>query len=245
CLGAVLVSATMRALNSFSFFCRQAGISEKPEDGTRFLALVSPFDYQNQAELRIPKMKYEPQAKEFTEYLIDILPNQIKDKQANLVLFSSYWQMNQVADALEKLFIKKGWALQIQGKESRNEILNKHKTLVQCQKTSVLFGTGSFSEGLDLPGELLENLIITKIPFGVPTSPVEQAHAEYIEHKGGNPFMQITVPEASKKLIQSVGRLLRKERDSGTVIILDRRLISKRYGASLLDSLPPFKRIIE
>ncbi len=245
CLGAVLVSATMRALNSFSFFCRQAGISEKPEDGTRFLALASPFDYQNQAELRIPKMKYEPQAKEFTEYLIDILPNQIKDKQANLVLFSSYWQMNQVADALEKLFIKKGWALQIQGKESRNEILNKHKTLVQCQKTSVLFGTGSFSEGLDLPGELLENLIITKIPFGVPTSPVEQAHAEYIEHKGGNPFMQITVPEASKKLIQSVGRLLRKERDSGTVIILDRRLISKRYGASLLDSLPPFKRIIE
>ncbi|ROV59152.1 ATP-dependent DNA helicase DinG [Vibrio ponticus] len=245
CLGAVLVSATMRALNSFNFFCRQAGISDKAEDGTRFLALASPFDYQNQAELRVPKMKYEPQAKEFTEYLIEILPNQIKDKQANLVLFSSYWQMNQVAEALEKDFIKKGWALQIQGKESRNEILNKHKTLVQCGKTSVLFGTGSFSEGLDLPGELLENLIITKIPFGVPTSPVEQAHAEYIEHKGGNPFMQITVPEASKKLIQSVGRLLRKERDSGTVIILDRRLVTKRYGSALLDSLPPFKRIIE
>ncbi|WP_114766251.1 ATP-dependent DNA helicase DinG [Vibrio rhodolitus] len=245
CLGAVLVSATMRALNSFSFFCRQAGISEKAEDGTRFLALASPFDYQNQAELRVPKMKYEPQAKEFTEYLIEILPNQIKDKQANLVLFSSYWQMNQVADALEAKFIKKGWALQIQGKESRNEILNKHKTLVQCGKTSILFGTGSFSEGLDLPGELLENLIITKIPFGVPTSPVEQAHAEYIEHKGGNPFMQITVPDASKKLIQSVGRLLRKERDSGTVTILDRRLVTKRYGKALLDSLPPFKRVIE
>lgn len=245
CLGAVLVSATMRALNSFSFFCRQAGISEKAEDGTRFLALASPFDYQNHAELRIPKMKYEPQAKEFTEYLIDILPNQIKDKQANLVLFSSYWQMNQVADAVESLFIKKGWTLQVQGKKSRYEILNKHKTLVQCQKTSVLFGTGSFSEGLDLPGELLENLIITKIPFGVPSSPVEQAHAEYIEHKGGNPFMQITVPEASKKLIQSVGRLLRNERDSGTVTILDRRLVTKRYGSSLLDSLPPFKRIIE
>lgn len=245
CLGAVLVSATMRALNSFSFFCRQAGISEKAEDGTRFLALASPFDYQNQAELRVPKMKYEPQAKEFTEYLIEILPNQIKDKQANLVLFSSYWQMNQVADALEAKFIKKGWALQIQGKESRNEILNKHKNLVQCGKTSILFGTGSFSEGLDLPGELLENLIITKIPFGVPTSPVEQAHAEYIEHKGGNPFMQITVPDASKKLIQSVGRLLRKERDSGTVTILDRRLVTKRYGKALLDSLPPFKRAIE
>lgn len=100
-------------------------------------------------------------------------------------------------------------------------------------------------EGLDLPGELLENLVITKIPFGVPTSPVEQAHSEYIEKKGGNPFMQITVPDASKKLIQSVGRLLRKERDSGRVTILDRRLVTKRYGQALIDSLPPFKRKIE
>lgn len=245
CIGAVLTSATMRALNSFSFFCRQAGISEKGEDGVRFLALASPFDYQNQAELYVPKMAYEPQAPQFTEHLIEKLPDLIADKKANLVLFSSYWQMNQVAQALSTDFVKRGWALQVQGKESRSEILKKHKTLVQCQKTSVLFGTGSFSEGLDLPGELLENLIITKIPFAVPTSPVEQAHAEYIESRGGNPFMQITVPEASKKLIQSVGRLLRKERDSGKVIILDRRVITKRYGSALLDSLPPFKRIIE
>lgn len=245
CVGAVLTSATMRALNSFSFFCRQAGISEKPDDGVRFLSLASPFDYQNQAELVVPQMKYEPQAPQFTEYLIDILPNLIEDKKANLVLFSSYWQMSQVAEALSTSFVKKGWALQVQGQESRTEILKKHKTLVQCQKTSILFGTGSFSEGLDLPGELLENLIITKIPFAVPTSPVEQAHAEYIENRGGNPFMQITVPEASKKLIQSVGRLLRKERDSGKVIILDRRVVTKRYGSALLDSLPPFKRVIE
>ncbi|TFH92815.1 ATP-dependent DNA helicase DinG [Vibrio ouci] len=245
CVGAVLTSATMRALNSFSFFCRQAGISEKPDDGVRFLALASPFDYQNQAELHVPKMKYEPQAPQFTEYLIERLPNLIEDKKANLVLFSSYWQMNQVAEALSTDFVKQGWALQVQGQESRSEILKKHKTLVQCQKTSILFGTGSFSEGLDLPGELLENLIVTKIPFAVPTSPVERAHAEYIENRGGNPFMQITVPEASKKLIQSVGRLLRKERDSGKVIILDRRVVTKRYGSALLDSLPPFKRIIE
>lgn len=245
CVGAVLVSATMRALNSFSFFCRQAGISEKAEDGVRYLALASPFDYQNQAELLVPKMKYEPQAPQYTDYLIDILPNLIEENKANLVLFSSYWQMNQVSEALSTHFVKRGWALQVQGQESRSEILKKHKTLVQCQKTSVLFGTGSFSEGLDLPGELLENLIITKIPFAVPTSPVEQAHAEYIENRGGNPFMQITVPEASKKMIQSVGRLLRKERDSGRVVILDRRIVTKRYGKALLDSLPPFKRVIE
>ncbi|MBY7731038.1 ATP-dependent DNA helicase DinG [Vibrio splendidus] len=245
CVGAVLVSATMRALNSFSFFCHQAGISQKEEDGVQFLALASPFDYQNQAELIVPAMKYEPQAPQFTEYLIEILPKVIEDNKANLVLFSSYWQMNKVAEALATDFVKKSWALQVQGDTSRTEILKKHKKLIDQGKTSVLFGTGSFSEGLDLPGELLENLVITKIPFGVPTSPVEQAHSEYIESRGGNPFMQITVPEASKKLIQSVGRLLRKERDSGKVTILDRRIVTKRYGKSLLDSLPPFKRTIK
>ena len=245
CVGAVLVSATMRALNSFNFFCHQAGISQKAEDGVQFLALASPFDYQNQAELIVPAMKYEPQAPQFTEYLIEILPKVIEDSKANLVLFSSYWQMNKVAEALATGFVKKSWALQVQGDSSRTEILKKHKKLIEQGKTSILFGTGSFSEGLDLPGELLENLVITKIPFGVPTSPVEQAHSEYIESRGGNPFMQITVPEASKKLIQSVGRLLRKERDSGKVTILDRRIVTKRYGKSLLDSLPPFKRTIE
>jgi ATP-dependent DNA helicase DinG len=117
-------------------------------------------------------MRYEPQAPQFTEYLIEILPKYLEDNKANLVLFSSYWQMNQVADALSSDFIKRGWALQVQGESSRAEILKKHKKLVDQQKTSILFGTGSFSEGLDLPGELLENLIITKIPFGVPTSPV-------------------------------------------------------------------------
>ncbi|MGL6257959.1 ATP-dependent DNA helicase DinG [Vibrio sp. WXL210] len=244
CIGAVVTSATLRALNQFSYFCRQAGISEGIEDGVKFLALASPFDYPNQAELIIPAMKYEPSAPQFTEYLIDIVPKLIEDKQANLILFSSYWQMNQVAEKLATLFTKKGWALQVQGDASRAEILKKHKTLVQCGKTSVLFGTGSFSEGLDLPGDELTNLIITKIPFGVPTSPVEQAHSEYIERCGGNPFMQIAVPEASKKLIQSVGRLLRKEADSGKVYLLDRRVVSKRYGKSLLDSLPPFKRTI-
>ncbi|WP_413284142.1 ATP-dependent DNA helicase DinG [Vibrio sp. MA40-2] len=261
CVGCVLTSATLRALNSFSFFCHQVGVSsvnankvktvnnasdsDSKDDGVQFLALASPFNYQDNAELLIPAMKYEPQAPQFSDYLSECLPNLIVDKKANLVLFASYWQMKQVAQSVATEFTKRGWALQIQGQSSRSEILNKHKTLTQCGKTSILFGTGSFSEGLDLPGKLLENLIISKIPFAVPTSPVEQAHSEYIESRGGNPFMQISVPEASKKLIQSVGRLLRKEQDSGRVIILDRRVVSKRYGKLLLDALPPFRRTIE
>ncbi|GAM56230.1 ATP-dependent helicase dinG [Vibrio ishigakensis] len=245
CVGAVAVSATLRALNSFQYFCFESGISMDKEDATQFLALASPFDYQNNAELIVPKLKYEPAAPQFTDYLADELINWLEADKANLVLFASYWQMNQVAEKLEPKLRRKGWYLQVQGDASRIEIISNHKKTVEKGKTSILFGTGSFSEGLDLPGKLLENLIITKIPFAVPTSPVEEAHAEYIEQRGGNAFMQITVPEASKKLVQSVGRLLRKEQDSGRVVIFDRRLVTKRYGKALLDSLPPFKRRIE
>ncbi|MDA9555930.1 ATP-dependent DNA helicase DinG [Vibrio sp.] len=245
CLGAVLVSATLRALNSFTYFARKVGISENPDEGAQFLALSSPFDYEVQGTIHIPKMQYEPQADAFTDELIKVIPNHIVEGKANLVLFASYWQMNKVSEKLNSAFIKKGWGLQVQGDASRNEILKQHRALVQMGKTSILFGTGSFSEGLDLPGKLLENVIITKIPFAVPTSPVEQAYSEYIESRGGNPFMQISVPEASKKLIQSVGRLIRKEQDEGTIIVLDRRIITKRYGKALLDALPPFKRHID
>lgn len=243
--GAVLVSATMRALNKFTFFCQQSGISEKNEDGVRFLALASPFDYTNNARLVVPALPLEPQADGFTDLLIDRLPEYLEGERSSLVLFSSYWQMNKVAEGIEQLAKKNKWDLLIQGKSSRQEIIKKHKDNCEKGKTSILLGTGSFSEGLDLPGNLLENLIITKIPFGVPTSPVEEAHAEYIERRGGNPFLRISVPEASKKLIQSVGRLLRKEEDSGRVVLLDRRIITRRYGKSLLDSLPPFTRVIE
>ncbi|PSU51606.1 ATP-dependent DNA helicase DinG [Photobacterium frigidiphilum] len=241
--GAILVSATLRALNQFTYFCRQVGIYEM--DSTRFLALASPFDYQNNARLVIPALSLEPQADKFTDLLIKTLPEYLEGETASLVLFSSYWQMNKVADELRPLAKKNKWELLVQGEESRHITLKKHKDNCKNGKPSILFGTGSFSEGLDLPGDLLKNLIITKIPFGVPTSPVEEAHAEYIESCGGNPFMQISVPEASKKLIQSVGRLIRKEEDTGRVVLLDRRIINRRYGKALLDSLPPFKRVIE
>ncbi|WP_087021817.1 ATP-dependent DNA helicase DinG [Thaumasiovibrio subtropicus] len=241
--GAVLTSATLRALNQFTFFCRQVGLAEN--DGSQYLALSSPFNYTEQGRLVIPNMRYLPQDQGFTQELEEKVLEYLEGETASLVLFASYWQMNQVAQAIEKTCIQRGWLLLVQGSESRQSLLEKHRNAIAKGKTSILFGTGSFSEGLDLPGKLLENVIVTKIPFAVPTSPIEAAHAEYIESKGGNPFLQITVPEASKKLIQSVGRLLRKEHDSGRVVILDRRIITKRYGKALLDALPPFTRVIE
>lgn len=245
CAGSVLVSATLRALNSFHYFCQQTGISQKKEDGVQFLALASPFNYQEQAQLIVPAMKLEPQDEHFTPYLAQKIQHYLLENKANLVLFASYWQMKEVMECLTPFFEEKQWLLQVQGQAARHTLLAKHKQQLEAGKTSVLFGTGSFSEGLDLPGVLLENLIITKIPFAVPSSPVEQTHADYLRQRGANPFLQITMPEASKKLVQSVGRLLRKEQDSGRVVILDRRVVSKRYGKALLDALPPFKRIIE
>jgi ATP-dependent DNA helicase DinG len=246
CCGVILMSATLRALNSFTFFCRQTGISQGEEDGVQFLALASPFDYSRQGELYIPQMSHQPQSLQYTEELIRKIPQLVVEKKANLILFSSYWQMNQVAETLKPYFAEKGWLFQVQGTRSRTAILKAHRHEILDRKgTAILFGTGSFAEGLDLPGQLLENVVITKIPFSVPTSPVEQAQAEYITAQGGNPFMQVTVPEASRKLVQCAGRLLRNEQDSGRVIILDRRIITKHYGKALLDALPPFRRMIE
>jgi ATP-dependent DNA helicase DinG len=157
------------------------------------------------------------------------------------VLFDSYWQMQQVAEALRK----KKFSLLVQGEASRQALLQLHGENCKHNRTSILFGTQSFSEGLDLPGKLLTNLVITKLPFAVPTSPLEEALAEAITKKGGNAFLQLTIPATSKKLVQACGRLLRQEQDEGRIVILDRRLVTKAYGSAMLNALPPFHRQIE
>jgi len=240
CEGAVLCSATIRALNSFDHFRFQAGL--QANDGSQYQHVDSPFNYQENAQLILPKMKNEPSAPQFTDELIEKLPKLLKTAPANLVLFSSYWQMEKVA---EKLRSKHKLSIQVQGENSRQHIIETHKKRIDNNKVSIVFGTQSFSEGLDLPGKYLTNLVITKLPFSVPTSPVEAAQAEYVSAKGGNPFMSLTVPETSKKLIQATGRLLRNEKDSGAITLLDCRVVTKRYGKQLLDALPPFKRIYE
>ena len=238
--GAILCSATITALSSFEHFRRSVGLSTN--DGTQYIKLNSPFDFEKNAKLVIPAMPVEPSSDRFNQALTKEIKKRTKDSQATLVLFSSYWQMNLVAKELRD---NHQFSLLVQGEASRDALLKLHKDKCDNDLPSILFGTSSFSEGLDLPGKYLTNLIITKLPFGVPTSPVEQAHAEYIKSNNANPFMVLTVPDASRKLIQSCGRLLRNEADSGTITILDRRLISKRYGKALLDALPPYQLVVE
>jgi ATP-dependent DNA helicase DinG len=240
CEGAVLCSATLRALNSFDHFRFQVGL--KNNDGSQYQQVDSPFDYQNNAQLVIANMDNEANVPAFTDEVITKLPRYLEQGSASLVLFSSYWQMNKVAEALRD---NSDIEIMVQGELSRQKIIEQHKKRCDDKKTSIIFGTQSFSEGLDLPGDYLNNLIITKLPFSVPTSPVEQAQAEYVTAKGGNPFMTLSVPDTSKKLVQACGRLLRNEMDEGVITLLDKRVVTKRYGKQLLDSLPPFSRVFE
>ncbi len=197
--------------------------------------------YAERGLIHIPKLAYEPTAEQFTQELIQVLPTYLDKSAGNLVLFASYWQMEEVAAALRK----QGWSMLVQGEAGRQSLLDLHQMRIDGGEGSILFGTQSFSEGLDLPGALLTNLIITKLPFAVPTSPFEEAMAEAVSKRGGNPFLLLTVPATARKLVQACGRLLRKEQDFGRIVILDRRLVTKSYGKAMLGALPPFQRQID
>ena len=132
----------------------------------------------------------------------------------------------------------------IQGQYSNREMIRLHKERIDQGKTSILFGLASFAEGVDLPGDYCRHVIIAKLPFAVPNDPLQEALAEWIELQGGNSFFDIALPLASLRLIQASGRLLRTESDTGVVSILDKRLLTKRYGTQLLNALPPFTRDI-
>ncbi|GAB2934448.1 ATP-dependent DNA helicase DinG [Rheinheimera gaetbuli] len=235
----VLCSATLTALNSFQYIKYDLGLANF--EGVTTLQVASPFAYAEKGQIVIPKMKTEPTEHAYTEELASLLPGFLPDNQASLVLFASYWQMQQVAEILRKT----GLSLLVQGEASRQALLQLHGENCKHNRTSILFGTQSFSEGLDLPGNLLTNLVITKLPFAVPTSPLEEALAEAVAKKGGNAFLQLTIPATSRKLVQACGRLLRQEQDQGRIVILDRRLVSKSYGSAMLNALPPFSRHIE
>lgn len=235
----LLCSATLTSLNSFDYIKRELGLQDHP--GLQTLQVSSPFAYAERALIHIPKLYSEPSADGFTAELIAVLPTFIDPQVGNLVLFASYWQMEQVAKALRE----RGFTLLVQGEAGRQSLLDLHKMKIEGGNGSILFGTQSFSEGLDLPGALLTNLIITKLPFAVPTSPFEEAMAEAVTKRGGNPFLQLTVPAAARKLVQACGRLLRQEQDQGKIVILDRRLVTKSYGSAMLKALPPFRQQID
>ncbi|WP_303289492.1 ATP-dependent DNA helicase DinG [Marinobacter sp. SS5-14b] len=236
--GAVLTSATLTALGRFDRLRSRAGLPE----ASRYLVVPSSFRYADMATVEVPAMAAMPSDDGFGDALIERLPGLWAGEIATLVLFTSRRQMQLVRDALAPDYPE---LILTQDDMAKNEVLRTHCSRVDAGRPSVLFGVASFAEGIDLPGKYLHHVVITRLPFSVPDDPIEASLAEWVTQRGGNPFMEITVPDASVKLVQAVGRLLRTEEDTGRVTILDRRIVARRYGQLLLDALPPFRRLIE
>ncbi|MDX9873398.1 MAG: ATP-dependent DNA helicase DinG [Spongiibacteraceae bacterium] len=238
CAAAVITSATLTALGRFDRFAIRAGL---PERASR-VVVPSPFDHASAAVLSVPAMTADPGDPEgHTAMLVAMLPELLDPAEGSLVLFSARRQMESVQEALPPEWQER---ILMQGQLGKQELLNRHRDRIDSGEGSVLFGLASFAEGLDLPGSYCAHVVIAKIPFAVPDEPVEAALAEWISSRGGNPFMEIAVPDAALKLVQASGRLLRSEQDRGRITLLDRRIVSRRYGRAILDSLPPFRREI-
>jgi len=237
--GVVLTSATLTALGSFDRFNQQLGLNSKEN---QYLRLASPFDHKS-VEFRVGKVKSSPTNNyEHTQEVALELVKRVDSSSATLVLFASNNQMQEVADIVEKSI---DCELLIQGEYSKKIILEKHIENRKNDKGSIIFGLDSFAEGVDLKGDNLNHVFISKLRFSVPTSPIEKTTQSYLESMNRNSFMEISLPDASLRLIQACGRLIRTETDSGTITIFDNRLISKFYGKPLLDALPDFKIVIE
>lgn len=200
----------------------------------------SPFDYSKQALFAIPTDIPDPTDEEFTLEAARKIYLAIKRCRGNaFVLFTSYSMMNHCHSLLKKPMEELRFPLFMQGESTRQKLLEQFKAVDR----SVLLGTDSFWEGVDVAGDALRCVIIVKLPFQVPNEPIIQARMEAIKAKGGNPFLDYSIPNAIVKFKQGFGRLIRKKRDRGCILCLDPRLLTKPYGRLFINSLPQCQQL--
>ena len=235
----VMTSATLSVAKSFDFFSKRIGLSQ--EKRKLEAILPSPFDYANQVIIGIPSDMAEPNTPAYESKLAPILLQAIRaSKGSAFVLFTSYALLNKMYDELKMHLEADGLTVLRQGDMSRHVLLNLFRENI----SSVLFGTDSFWEGVDVQGESLLHVIIPRLPFRVPSEPIIEARVEDIQQRGGNAFLEYTVPQAVIKFKQGFGRLIRTREDFGAITILDRRIISRVYGRIFLESLPDCQVVI-
>jgi ATP-dependent DNA helicase DinG len=238
-LPVVIVSATLRALGNFDRYATRVGLP----DNTRFHILPHTFPYQ-ESELVFARMENPPgvtpeQKEKFAQELAARLPQDIPSKEGVLLLFNSKEAMTKVRGYLPSRLAN---SILWQGDGSRESLIASHKQRIDQGGGSVLAGLHSFAEGLDLPGDYCSLVLITRLPFEYPDHPVPNERKRLAEADGRNYFAEYVLPDTTVRLIQMVGRLLRRESDRGRILCYDSRLWQHNFGRKMLEDLPPFKQ---
>lgn len=242
CAGAVCTSATLSTAEGFGFFLDSVGLGRE----TVQLQTESPFDFRRNVTLHVPALLAQPpQSTAFVKEVVQVLPEVLTRESTALVLFTSKNMMQEVLALLPNA-IQQDCLVQDQTTVSQLRRLHKHR--VNRGLSSYIFGLSTMGEGIDLPGDLCRHVVVVRLPFAVPDDPIFKSREEWLEMRTGqrNPgFKLISLPEATLRLKQACGRLIRKKEDTGRITILDRRIIERAYGKAILDALPPYRRQID